>query len=157
MSLKKIIDWSVAEADGDCFGTIASPFYELFDTSSQWTYACDVDIGTEEVLRNVPIATNNRDILYAQEGMPVALRKQGPNKFAIVGLSKKCIGNIHILYMDFTDDFGTIVNSENKGFIYRPLTYQEIGSIYGGYGVLPYGVRGKFDMEGNLIELLRSF
>jgi hypothetical protein len=157
MSLKKVIDWSIAEADGDCFGTIASPFYEMFDTSSQWTYACDVDIGTEEVLRNVPVANNNRDIIYAQEGMPVALKKMGNNKYAIVGLSKKVIGDLHILYMEFTDDFGSIVNTVTIANVYRPLTYEEIGQYYGGYGAIPYGARGKFDYEGNLIELLRSF
>lgn len=157
MSLDKVIDWQIASADGECFGTIVSPFYEYFDVSSQYTYACDVDIGADEVLRNVPVATNNRDIIYAQEGMPVALQKMGPNKYAITGLSKKCMGNTHILRMSFTDSFGTIIDITNVGFIYRPLTYGEIGAIFAGYGDVPYGVRGKFDYDGNLVELTRSY
>lgn len=158
MSLKKVIDWSIAAADGDLFGNIASPFYEYYDTSGQWTYACDVDIGTEEVLKNVPVATNNKDILYAQEGMPVALRNMGSNKYAIVGLSKKVMGNTHIIYMTFTDSIGTIVSRETRGFTYRPLTYGELGTLVaGGYGAVPYGARGKFDPDGNLVEIVRSY
>ena len=158
MSLEKVVDWSVAKADGDLFGTIVSPFYEFIDTTGEWTYACDVDIGEDEVLRNVPIAMNNRDIIYAQEGMPVALSKMGPTKYAVVGLSKKVHGNTHIIRMTFGDSFGTIVQRQNVGYVYRKLTYGELGTLFsGGYGVLPYGTRGKFDYDGNLIELLRSY
>lgn len=157
MSIDKIIDWQIASADGEMFGTIVSPFYEYFDTSSQYTYACDVDIGTDEVLRNVPVATNNRDIIYAQEGMPVALQKMGPNKYAITGLSKKCIGDTHILTMTFGDSFGTIISTTIVGYSYRLLTYGEIGNLYGGYGDMPYGARGKFNHDGTLLEITRSY
>ena len=157
MSLEKIVDWGVAKADGELFGTIVSPFYEYVDTSGEYTYACDVDIGEDEVLRNVPVATSNRDIIYSQEGMPVSLKKMGPTKYAIVGLSKKVHGNTHIIRMSFTDSFGTIVSQTNSGYVYRKLTYGEIGSLFGGYGTLAYGARGKFDYDGNLIELIRSY
>lgn len=157
MSLKKIIDWSLAEAEGDLFGTIASDFYEYYDVSGEWTYACDVDIGEDDPLVNVPVSTNNRDILYAQIGMPVALKKMGGSKYAITGLSKKVHGNTHILYMTFDDSFGEIIDTKIKGNTYRRLTYGELGTYFGGYGDLPYGVRGKFDYEGNLLEILRSY
>jgi len=159
MSLRKIIDWQIAAADGQLFGTIASPFYQYYDIAGQWTWACDVDIGKDEVLRNVPVATSSREIIYAQEGMPVALNQMGPNKYAITGLSKKVQSTTHIIYVSFDDAFGRIVNTVTKGFIYRPVTYGELGTLLHGfgYGSLPYGARGKFDMQGNLVELLRSY
>jgi hypothetical protein len=169
MTLRKIIDWSIAEADGNCFGTIASPFYEYYDADGNFTYACDVDIGQEEVLRNVPISNSNQELLYAQEGAPVALSKMGPNKYAVVGLSKKIMGNTHIIYVGFADNGSVppsdisdtpstvIISTEIVGYRYRILTYGEIGSIYGGYGTIPYGTRGKFNYNGTLIELTRSF
>ena len=159
MSLREIIDWRIAEADGNLFGTIASDFYQFYDTEGQWVWACDVDIGQDQPLRNVPVANNCREILYAQIGMPVALTQMGPTRYAITGLSKKIQSTTRIIYVSFADAFGSIVNVINKGFIYRLLTYGEIGTLMPGmgYGLVPYGLRGKFDMQGNLIELLRSF
>ena len=60
MSLREIIDWRIAEADGNLFGTIASDFYQFYDTQGQWVWACDVDIGQDQPLRNVPVANNGR-------------------------------------------------------------------------------------------------
>lgn len=157
MSLRMVIDWAIAEADGDLQGVIASPFYQYCDTSGNWTYACDVDIGQDQPLRNVPVATNNHDILYAQVGMPVALKRQVGSNYAIVGLSKTTLGDTHIIYMTFGDSFGQISSRKVVRNTYRPLTYEEIGQYYGGYGGCPYGAIGLFDADGNLKELIRSY
>lgn len=160
MSLRKVIDWAIAEANGEMQGTIASGFYKYYDSNGQWSYACDVDIGssTGEPLRNVVVATNNHDILYAQIGMPVSLTRQVGNVYAITGLSKTVQDKTHIIYMTFTDAYGTIVRKDTTKKTYRDLTYGEIGDIFGGgYGDLPYGSKGVFDADGNLIEIIRSF
>jgi len=157
MSLRKIIDWSITEASGDLTGTIASPFYQFFDSNGSWTWACDVDIGKDQPLRNVPVANNNRDIIYAQVGMPVALKRQVGNNYAIVGLSKTTVGDTHIIYMRFGDAFGQVTGTARYANVYRPLTYGELANYYGGYGNVPYGSIGRFDANGDLVELIRSY
>ena len=74
-------------------------------------------------------------------------------------LSKKIQSTTHIIYVSFADSFGEIINIITQGYIYRPLTYGELGTLVEGmgYGLVPYGLRGKFDLNGTLIEILRSF
>jgi hypothetical protein len=93
MSIRKIIDWEGLKAKTRLTGVIASPWYELYDDHNQFVWACDVDIGEDELLRGVPVAHNNRDILYADIGKPVALEKVGQGKYQIVGLAKTIKGN----------------------------------------------------------------
>jgi hypothetical protein len=152
MSIKKIIDMYIDQAQGQIIGTTASPFYQLYDDSSGWVWAVDVDIGQPEVLRAVPVATNNRDLFYAEQGKAVALRREG-GRWVVVGLSKTGIGTQHILYVCFTDDIPTIVDEETRGYIVRALTYGELAA-YGGYGVVPYGAQARFDAAGNFVEFL---
>lgn len=156
--IQRIIDWSILKSSGNLVGTIASPFYQYSGADGGWTWACDVDIGKEEVLRNVPVATNNRDILYATQGMPVNLTRQGNNKYAITGLSKKTIGNMTIFEVTFSDDSLVITVSEPvvTGFSIRPLTYEELDT-YGDYGTIPYGARGRFNADGSLDYIIRSY
>jgi hypothetical protein len=157
--LKRVLDYSAVQARGDLIGRVASNFYQLYTDHQSWTWACDVDIGEPEVLRNVPVATNNREIFYAHIGKPVALKKVGPGKYMIVGLAKTAISDTRILYMRApalcTPDapLGEIVREELVGFVVRPLLYEEL-DIYGGYGVVPYGAYGRFDADGNLLALL---
>jgi len=154
MSIRKIIDWEISKR-ADIVGTIASEWYELYDDLyNQWTWACDVDIGEEDVLRGVPIATNNKDILYADIGKPVALTKMSTSgRYAITGLAKKIYGTTHIIYVTFEEDIGRITGEELTGFNIRPLTYEELYT-YGGYGVVPYGCYGRFRADGTLIALI---
>lgn len=155
MSIEKIIDWRIAAADGDITGTVASSFYQYYDDSNNWVWACDVDIGEEEVLRNVPIASNNREILYAEEGKSVALKKTN-GKYVVAGLAKTSQGFGHVIYVTFADDVAVVVSEDWSGYSYRPLTYGELGTVTpGGYGTLPYGSRGKFTRAGILIEIMR--
>lgn len=154
--IQRIVDWSILKSSGTMTGVIASPFYQYSGADGNWTWACDVDIGQEEVLRNVPVATNNRDILYATQGMPVTLARQGNNRLAITGLSKKVMGTMTIIEVTFDDD--TIVVSEptEYGYHIRPLTYEEL-MIYGEYGVIPYGAKGRFNADGTLDYIIRSY
>jgi hypothetical protein len=155
MSIRKIVDWALAQASGDLLGTIASPFYQLYTDANSWVWACDVDIGQPEVLRGVPVAANNREIIYAEQGKAVALQRTGDNKWVIAGLAKSSRGLGHIIYMSFADDIATVVRDGWLGQITRPLTYGELGSLTGGgYGALPYGAQGRFAPDGSLIEIL---
>jgi hypothetical protein len=71
--------------------------------------------------------------------------------------SKSCIGDTHIIYMSFQDDMGQVVSRQTVSNTYRPLTYGELADYYGGYGTVPYGSIGRFDGNGNLVELIRSY
>jgi hypothetical protein len=145
MSIRKIIDWAASQAEGEMTGTIASPFFQLYDDAEGWVWACDVDIGQPEVLRSVPVASNNREIIYAEEGKSVALKKMNQGRWVIAGLAKTVRSTTHIIYVSFEED------------LVRPFTYGELGALSpGGYGSLPYGARGRFDAQGNLVEILES-
>ncbi len=155
MSIREIIDWSIAQADGDRTGTIVSPFYQFYADGDNYMWACDVDIGEPEVLKSVPVASNNKDIIYAQQGKSVALKRMNDGRWCITGLAKTCRGLGHVIYMNFADDLATVVGDEWTGHIIRRLTYGELGE-FGGYGVLPYGTQGRFSAAGTLIELVEN-
>jgi hypothetical protein len=152
MSIKKIVDLSIYQAQGELIGTTVSPPYQLYDDSQGWVWAVDVDIGQPEVLRSVPIAANNRDLIYADQGKAVALRKEN-GRWVVVGLSKTSIGTQHILYVCFEDDIPTIVDEDTLGYTVRTLNYGELAT-YGGYGVVPYGAQARFDATGSFVELV---
>lgn len=158
MSLRKVIDWAIAQADGDLTGTIVSPFYQFYGDCSSWMWACDVDIGETEVLRNVPVASNNREIIYAQQGKSVALKKMNNGRYCVVGLSKTCRGLGHVIYVQFDEDLARVIGEDWTGKITRPLTYGELGTLMaGGYGAIPYGAQGRFTPAGALIEILEDY
>ena len=156
MSIRKIIDWAIQEAKATQTGTIASEFYEYQDASGNWVWACDVDIGEDDLLTNVPVTSNNREIYYAEEGKGVNLSRLGSGKWAITGLSKTLNSTVHYTYLTFADDMWEITHTELRGNTYRPLTYGELGTLVApyGYGVLPYGVRGKFNADGIFFEIV---
>jgi hypothetical protein len=135
-------------------GLVASEFYQLYDDAQQWVWACDVDIGKENVLRKVPVATNNRDVLYAEIGKAVTLKRLGKAKYAITGLAKNSISTKKYTFVRFEEDLWEITGTETVGYTYRRLTYDELGSIPGKYGIFPYTALGKFDHEGNFVELV---
>lgn len=155
MSLREIVNVEVARQDKTKIGYIASPFYQYYDTAGNWVWACDVDIGEEQVLRCVPVATNNREIIYAEEGKSVTLSRLGSGRWVITGLAKTKPSLVHYIYVTFQDDIMRVSRKVLKGWFIRPLTYGELGSLGGpGYGHLPYGVRGKFNADGTFIEVV---
>jgi hypothetical protein len=156
MSIRKIIDWAIEDAKGSMTGTIASPFYEYYDSAGQWCWACDVDIGQEDVLRCVPVSANNRDIIYAQQGKGVNLSKLNNGKWVVTGLSKTVNSTIHFIFVSLSDGIFEITRTELKGKIVRPLTYEELGGLGAalGYGYVPYGAQGRFEADGTFIEIV---
>ena len=82
----------------------------------------------------------------------------GNGKWAITGLSKTLNSTIHYIYVSFEEDIAAILSRSLHGSIIRPLTYGELGALVApyGYGVLPYGMQAKFDLDGNLIDFLEE-
>lgn len=161
MSIRKIIDWAIQDQKSEMKGNIASPFYQYQDAAGSWVWACDVDLGGGEgnsILRSVPVASNNRDVVYAEQGKGVSLSRLGSGKWAITGLSKSLNSTVRMTVVSFQDDVFQISSSRMVGNIIRPLSYGELGMLIApyGYGVLPYGMQGKFDPDGNLIGIVES-
>jgi hypothetical protein len=156
MSVEKVL--TIQGTSGDATGVTVSPVYQYFDDANQYTWAVDIDLlDGSEVLRCVPIATNNREIFYADQGKPVALRKEN-NKWVVIGLSKTVKDFEHRMHVCFEDDIAQVVSDEMVGYKARMLTYGELGDLVpgSGYGFFPYGVMGRFDYEGNLIEIIET-
>jgi hypothetical protein len=117
-----------------------------------------VDLGDEQVIRCVPVAANNRELIYAEQGRAVTLSRLNNGKWVITGLAKSLNSTVHYIYMSFTDDTYTILGKSLRGFIIRPLTYGELGTLVPppGYGTLPYGVQGKFRADGTFVEIVEQ-
>jgi hypothetical protein len=156
MSIRRIIDLAIEDTRTTLYGTVASEFYAYYDSNGNWCWACDVDIGEDEPLTCVPVASNNREIIFAQEGKGVNLTKTSSGKYQITGLSKTVNSTKHYIYLSASDDIFRIVRTEMVRFTVRKLTYGELGTLVPpyGYGVLPYGARGRFDYEGNFLGIV---
>ncbi|MCK5433579.1 MAG: hypothetical protein KAJ03_12600 [Gammaproteobacteria bacterium] len=143
-----IVEESVREVNGT---TLTNPVL-LFSDGTNVTYGVDVDIGQSALeagtldiktapLRNVPIAKNNRDLVYTTIGTPVRLRRTDTGRFEVVGLSKTGIGTyIRVPVCIEENTFGV---PKSVGLSSRLLTYDELAS-FGGYGIVPYGAVALF-------------
>lgn len=145
------------------------------------TYSCDVDVGQEGPindngdlgivpLRNVPIAANNKSLVYAEVGQAVELRKDSSGRWEVTGLAKTFPGTFTLVGVTITQPCHTfpILDHEGQviptsvivgdptqiGLLVRPLTYEELSTV-GVYGVTPYGSIGVFE-NGSLIEIRSS-
>lgn len=113
-------------------------------------YACDVDIGKTDPLRNVPIASNNNALNYAEAGCAVTLRKTVSGQYTITGFAKEMPGTyIRIPVSITTGAFGPI---EDLSITSRPLQLGELALYGGGFGIIPLGAVGTFQ-GGVLIRI----
>ncbi len=105
--------------------------------------------GLDAILRNVQIPRGNRDLIYAEAGSAVTLQRTANGFYQIIGFSSEMPGTytrVPVNLGDFT--FGP---TEDLSIVARPLTYGEL-SIYGVYGIIPYGAIGVF-LGGVLQEI----
>jgi hypothetical protein len=166
-SIHDLINSVVKSNESTIMGKVASEFYEINDVAGGYCWGCDVDVGqaitytdqynreqTTTVIRNVPIATNNRDIFYATVGWPVLLRKMTSSRYAIVGLGKSIHDVTNITYVSFTNGL-RITRRTAVGYYYRPLTLGELGTIEP-FGTLPLGTIGVFNLSDNSFVRARA-
>jgi hypothetical protein len=137
-------------------GTTVSNIRQLYDDSRHWVWCVDVALpGQDEPLKNVPIAANNRDLFYAEQGRAVELTLAGDNKWAVTGLAKSVLGLTHLIAMSFGENLVTVLSKTVQGYAVRPLTFGELGALApDGFGQLPFGIQGRFAAGGDLMELL---
>jgi hypothetical protein len=152
-NLGQVIEAKITKAGKTIIGKTASVPYQYYADQEHWIWAVDVDIGQEEILIAVPLASMNDQLFYADVGKPVELRQVGKGKYEVVGIAKTAVGTKHIMYVSFTETLGQVVSEETIGYYVRLLTYDELDT-YGGYGVVPYGARGRFNAQDELVALL---
>ena len=116
------------------------------------TYGVDVDIGAASgPLKNVPLAVNNKDLIYAETGAAVTLRRSASGIYEVIGLAKSQPGTYNRVPVCL-DDL-TIGAIEDVSWTGRVLTYGEI-ETYGGYGVVPYGASAIF--KGGVLQEIKA-
>ena len=158
-ALRDIIDKAIGDFKTTLNGKVISGFYRLYDTDGNWCWVADVHIGDGKILKSVPVSSNNVDIIYSQQNKGVVLTKIANNRWIISGITKVIVDDIHYTYVTFQDDIFFIVSDETVGVRVRPLTYGELGAfiVPYGYGILPYGIQGKFNPDGTLIEIVEWY
>lgn len=103
------------------------------------------------ILRDVPIARNNRELVFADAGAAVTLRRSANGRYEIIGLSNELPGT----YTSFTVDLGTFAFGPviDLSLVARPLTFGELGSL-GSFGVTPLGATGLF--RGGVLQEIKT-
>ena len=106
---------------------------------------------TPTILRDVPIARNNRELVFADAGAAVTLRRSANGRYEIVGLSNELPGT----YTQFTVDlgnfsFGPVIDLT---LVARALTFGELASL-GSFGVTPFGATGLF--KGGVLQEINA-
>lgn len=159
------IDSSLQDFDAK---TLTRPALLISDGLNK-TFAVDLDVGQTNPMRNVPVASGAQDVLYAEVGSAVRVRKSASGWYEVVGYSKRMPGTyfqvpVTIPKFDFAPMVkyagtpapattgGVIVGTPvQKGITSRVLAYDELAT-FGGYGIVPYGAIAIF-VDGTLVEV----
>jgi|GEM_PF-5134252 len=146
---RKITD-AKDEIDGKTLGKPAL----LVSDGLNSTYGVDVDIGVKKIdtntadevvvpLRNVPIAAGNNELIYADAGAPVRLRRSVTGQWEIIGFAKRFPGTytrvpVHIPAPTLGPLPYTSGDPTPIGLRAYRIPYGEL-SDFGAYGSVPYG------------------
>lgn len=142
LTIRQVASAVVDQAGDEIDGKALSRPQLRFSDGVNLTYVIDVDIGEKTPLKAVPIARGNRALSYADAGAALRLRRTGAGQFTVVGFSKQQPGTYTELLVDIdTLAIGAPIDRTIAG---RPLTYGELATLGGGYGIAPYGATGVF-------------
>jgi hypothetical protein len=165
MSLLKVIDVKLQRADGEEIGVVVSPVYELWDASlSSFSWAVDVDLQISESNPNAALQQTivgalindpSRGVFSADIGTQVALkRRQLDQRYTVTGLAKFSPGTTSVCLVTISAGVPVVGAPVVFGTEIRFLTYEELSTLGGTYGTIPYGTAGKFDQGGSLISFI---
>lgn len=165
MSLLKIINVKLDRADGEAIGVVVSPVYQLWDASlTDFNWVVDIDLQISSSNPNVAQANTiigavindpSREVFDADIGTQVSLmRRSKDQQYTVTGLAKFTPGTTSVCLVTISAGVPTIVPPVVFGTEIRFLTYEELFTLGGTYGTIPYGTAGKFDQVGSLISFI---
>lgn len=109
---------------------------------------------SERILRAVPIAVGNRDLIYAEAGSPVTMSRGAGGKFEVTGFSKKLPGRRVIIPVDLSTAMSGV--PQDVGLSVHLLTLGDLADprFGNGFGSVPFGAYAL--MQGNDVIEVRS-
>lgn len=162
--MQAVVKASVREIDGK---TVSRPSLIVSDSLARLTYGVDVDIGQTRadpntgeqvaaILKNVPLATGDQSIRFADVGAAVRLRRYESGNWEVIGFAKRAPGTMFrmgITLGELGPEPVEVTESTpvDISLSTRLLSYDELAT-FGGYGVVPYGAYGVF-RAGELVEV----
>lgn len=155
--LKALITREVNAAGQQIRGRVMSdPVQKNFEVigMSQFTWVVDVDIGSDRLLRDVPVKINGpKARFYARVNQPVFLQKDAQGRYQVIGPADRVKQQGRICFLD--EDDGLVSPTVPLGFdlIVQPFEFYEGTGVPGG-GLWNDGVHGfpeitKVDQDGN--------
>jgi hypothetical protein len=105
---------------------------------------------TGTILRNVPVASNNQNLRYADVGNAVKIERTSTGTWSVTGFSVQLPGTRIRYPIDLTT--GTIGSAVDSSVTARPLTLGELSTLGPGFGYTPFGASGVF-VAGVLQEI----
>lgn len=104
-----------------------------------WNLSDTLTVNT--ILHNVPVAKNNKDLIYADVNSPVQLKRSASGQWEIVGFSQERPGTFTMIPVDLGDmTIGSVIDLSIDA---RLLDLGELGTMRP-FGTLPLGASAIF-------------
>ena len=165
--LRRLFDERDAARKTELHGETVSRFViNPFDPAGTLMHTADVRI-SGSIVSAVPLAANNRDMIYANPGTAVTMSRSASGRLEITGLSKRGFGNIYTY--DITIPIltplnsntgsalsgGAVVSASVSGFLISICTLGELQSATsGGFGTTPFEALLLKDANGTIINVI---
>jgi hypothetical protein len=164
---RQLFDERVKAREGKITGETLSKFKLVpFDNAATLMHVADIKI-SNTIVSAVPLATNNRELLYAAIGTPVELTRSRSGRLEVTGLSKRGFNNVYCFSLDIpvltpdTSDGGSaltpvvVTSLATLGFSRRNTTLGELATVTdGGFGETPLQAVVLLDADGNILNVI---
>jgi hypothetical protein len=164
---RQLFDERVKAREAKITGETMSKFKLVpFDNAATLMHVADIKVSSD-IVSNVPLATNNRELLYAAVGTPVELSRSPSGRLEVTGLSKRGFNQVYCYTMDMpvitadcSDSTSAIVPGvvtfvTALGFSRRGTTLGELATVTsGGFGETPFNAIVLLDADGNILNVI---
>lgn len=165
--LRKLFDERTNARRTELVGEIISRFHLTpFDPQGTLMPTADVRL-SGQILSAIPLAANNRDLLYAQPGTAVTLARSGSGRLEVTGLAKRGFGTIFTYTLTVPEltpaNSGTnsalattvLVSTSMSGFLVSICTFGELASATsGGFGQTPFEALLLKNASGTILNVI---
>lgn len=125
-----------------------------FDGAGAGTWVVDVEIGSNNYLRNLPVKSN-RNRFYAQRGQTVLLRRNAQGRYEVIQPGDRLAAPVERIEYDLETQVGGAAVDIGFSFEVVPYDFYEtldgsapLGTLYAD-GVTPYNYVRVVDADGN--------